>query len=97
MDWDQSLAKHEEPCYNYFMKWKANSKPKEGDIRYRRKFAWFPVHCYIDTEMYYIWLETYQVKERYEKILVQEDGYYRYELGWKLRERTALFWEHESV
>ena len=76
------------------MKWKVDSKPKEGNIRYRRKFAWLPVHCYIDAEMYYIWLETYKVKECYKKAL-DNSGFYRYKLQWKLVERIPLFWEGE--
>ena len=77
------------------MKWKVNSKPKEGDIRYRTKFAWFPVHCYIDGELYNIWFETYKSKECYGTVLVNSGGYYRYKWQWKLVERIPLFWEGE--
>jgi hypothetical protein len=79
------------------MKWKANkSKPREGDIRIRKKFALFPVHYYINAEMYYCWLETYIVKEQYTKVAVNRgEGYYSRELKWKLVERKPLYWEHE--
>ncbi len=78
------------------MKWKAkNSTPKEGDIRVRKKFAWFPVHYYIENEMYYCWLETYLVKEKYANEAVSSEGYYTWELKWKLVERKPLYWEHE--
>ena len=75
------------------MKWKADSKPKEGDVRVRTKFAWLPIHYYIDTEMYYCWLETYQVKE--ECILVTKnygEGNYSSKLVWKTLKREPLFW-----
>lgn len=79
------------------MKWKANpQKPSEGDVRVRRKFAWLPVHYYIDTEMYYCWLESYQVKEKYAKVLHNEGGFYTYSLEWKVVERMPLYWEHEA-
>jgi hypothetical protein len=71
------------------MKWKADSKPKEGDVRVRTKFAWLPIHYYIDTEMWYCWLETYQVTEIYRKT------YPTRECVWQLIERKPLYWEHE--
>ncbi len=81
------------------MKWKAEFRrePVEGTIRVRRKFAWLPVHYYIDTEMYYCWLESYQVTEKYTKTLVKRGSYYAYELQWKVVERRPLYWEGESV
>ena len=78
------------------MKWKVKkTNPKEGDVRVRRKFAWLPVHYYIDTEMYYCWLESYQVKEEFTKVLVSHQGWYSYELDWKVVERMPLYWEYE--
>lgn len=78
------------------MKWKANpQRPIEGDIRIRRKFAWLPVHYYIDTEMYYCWLETYVVTEKYTKCAVSEDGFYTWNLQWKVVRREPLYWEYE--
>jgi hypothetical protein len=40
------------------MKWEL---PIKGQIRYRKKFAWFP----IETPNHKIWLEFYQVEEMY--------------------------------
>jgi hypothetical protein len=77
------------------MKWKADSRPKEGDVRVRTKFAWLPVHYYIGTELWYCWLETYQVKEKYAKEAVRSKGYYTWKLKWKLVERKPLYWEGE--
>jgi hypothetical protein len=78
------------------MKWKAESNKKEGTIRVRRKFAWLPVHFYIDTELYYVWLETYEITEEYKNIPTNYgDGYYRRNLQWKIIKQEPLYWEHE--
>lgn len=43
------------------MRWKADSTPKEGDTRNRRKFAWFPTLV----GDYIVWLERFGIEEKY--------------------------------
>jgi hypothetical protein len=43
------------------MRWKADPTPKEGDIRYRNKFAWFPTQ--IGNEI--VWLERFGIHQKY--------------------------------
>jgi hypothetical protein len=45
------------------MKWKVNKQPlpKDGDIRTKRVFAWKKTRV----GEYYVWLETYEVTEKY--------------------------------
>ena len=45
------------------MKWKVNTPPlpKNGDIRTKRVFAWRKTRV----GQYYVWLETYQITEKY--------------------------------
>ena len=45
------------------MKWKVN-RPKLGETRFVRKFAWFPTLV----EDCKVWLETYETKEVYRGI-----------------------------
>ncbi len=50
------------------MKWKTvKPVPKYGDIRTRRVFAWLPT----EVEDHTVWLEQYQVTEKY----YEGDGY----------------------
>jgi hypothetical protein len=77
------------------MKWKANSKPNEGDVRTRRKFAWLPKQLYIDTQKYYVWLENYQIEEMYLKYDTFKRGYLEYYYCWEIVKQEPLFWEHE--
>jgi len=74
------------------MMWKANSKPKQGDIRVRRKFAWWPMEFMIDDELYYVWLETYQVTELYTLVTANSAGNYSSKLQWEVMKREPLYW-----
>lgn len=77
------------------MKWKVPIGPFEGDTRKRRKFAWFPVFVYNGDQLYKVWLETYQLTEKYEKVAVFHGDYYSYEKRWKVAKREPLFGEYE--
>jgi hypothetical protein len=73
------------------MKWKTKPEPQHGDIRYSKIFAIFPVVTKFEGVKYTVWLETFQVKEKYFKF---SD---RPELNnWKILERMPLFGEGEK-
>lgn len=75
------------------MMWKAKAKPKEGDVRVRRKFAWWPMQFLVDTELYYVWLETYEATEQYSHITVNYgEGHYKSKLRWEVIKREPLYW-----
>lgn len=79
------------------MKWKTNSKLALGSIRYRKKFAWLPVVCDFDGEVYTVWLETYRVKEEYRKV-TRATQIGTIDVGaWVVTERIVLFWEFDAV
>jgi hypothetical protein len=66
------------------VKWKL-TKPKIGDRRTVRKFAWLPVEIG-DTK---VWLETY---ETVEEVFEDEDRYGVYYLTW----REVCHWDYVS-
>jgi len=51
------------------VKWKTNKpEPKEGEIRFARRFAWLPTGCHDDHDEYTVWLETYEAMEVYTRV-----------------------------
>ena len=69
------------------MKWKTTRyKPEEGHIRRVRKFAFFPKVC----GPYTVWLEAYESKQKYQKVLVCEDYYPSWQMEWVEYERNHL-------
>ena len=67
------------------MKWKIDSTPKVGGIRTRRVFAWRKTKV----GDHYVWLETYQVTEKYEV----RENYYGTESGrWNEIDRDILYY-----
>ena len=75
------------------MMWKAKTRPKQGDIRVRRKFAWWPMQFLVDDELYYVWLETYQVTEEYTPFITNYgEGNYGSKLQWEVIKREPLYW-----
>jgi hypothetical protein len=74
------------------MMWIANPTPKQGDVRVRRKFAWWPIKFLVDTDLYYVWLESYQVTELYTLVTTNEgEGYYDSNLQWEVVKREPLY------
>ena len=69
------------------MRWKIKTPPKEGDWRYRHKFAWFPTQV----ENYVVWLETFFVKERYLPVAVIDERIIHQELQWVEYDRGLLY------
>ena len=60
------------------VKWKIKT-PQPGDKRIVRRFAWFPV----EIEGYKVWLETYETKEEYRKVMVESyNGLYYRDYRW---------------
>lgn len=79
------------------MKWLLNEKhPKEGDIRVKRKFAWFPTLAIDEAGVEYkVWLETYLISEVYKKVAVNHGSFMGWELRWVEYKRNTLYWEYE--
>ena len=72
------------------MRWKTNKpEPKEGDIRYRNKFAFFPTVV----NDYRVWLESYQVTEEFKKIAALDTSYIDWKLEWvEVSRRTCDYY-----
>lgn len=71
------------------MRWKINNpSPKEGNIRRRNKFAFFPTVV----GDYRVWLEKYQVTEECTKYIDASYGKYMY--TWTEVSRRTL--EHNN-
>lgn len=68
------------------MRWK-KVENKEGDIRTRTKFAWFPTQV----ETYTVWLEFYLVKEEYKVVAVLEEGHFYPELRWVIQDKMIAW------
>lgn len=64
------------------MRWK-KIEPKEGDVRTRQKFAWFPTQV----EDYTVWLEFYIVKEQYKTVAVIDEGHFYPEMRWVIQDK----------
>lgn len=50
------------------MKWKIKKDPQQGDERWLKRFAWFPVSAYSHRnklEGYWVWLQPYDQLQRY--------------------------------
>lgn len=50
---------------------KTNSKPKEGDIRHKTCFAWFPTKIQgwmLSKDVAWIWLESYKKTQEYKSV-----------------------------
>ena len=74
------------------MMWKAKPRPKIGDIRVRRKFAWLPMEFSVCDIEHYVWLETYQVTEQFEeKYVFADEGYYRKKSYWQIVKQEPLY------
>ena len=69
------------------MKWKTTRyKPEEGHLRRVNKFAFLPTNC----GFYTIWLEFYESKQRYEKVVVFDDSGPQPQMKWVEYERNLL-------
>ena len=64
------------------MRWKIASEPKVGDVRFKRKFAWFPVRVKFRGESCYIWLEHYLATQQFTEIVVREGMFSYCKLKW---------------
>lgn len=69
------------------MRWKIKAPPKQGDWRYRHKFAFFPTQV----ENYMVWLETFYIKERYIEVGVFDEGNIHCEMQWVEYDRGLLY------
>ncbi len=74
------------------MMWKAKPRPKLGDTRVRHKFAWLPMEFWICGELYYVWLENYQVTEEYTPFTTYYgEGKYRSSLQWEIIKHEPIY------
>ena len=61
------------------MRWSIE-RPKEGNIRTIKKFAFFPT--LLTESDYKVWLETYNCTEEYSKVLADYNGVVGWILAW---------------